>query len=921
MKRITLLMLLLITLVLNINAQNGSIKGRIVDSKGLSLPAANVYITDLSNGTISDINGYYSIAGLEEGRYKVSVSYIGFKPMMQDVEIKAGKTTVLDLKMEPGVEIAEVVVTGRLQGQSKALNKQKNNMNISNIIASDQVGKFPDDNIGDAMKRIPGINVQYDQGEARFGNIRGTAPQYNSVTINGERIPSAEAEIRSIQLDLVPSNMIKMVEVNKAVTPDMDADAIGASVNLVTKAAPYERRISGSVGSGYNVLTGKPILTGSLLFGDRFANNKIGMILSASYHNHQLGSDNMESEWSFDDANDNDKYEKGEGYWTEEIQIRQYYLQRVRQSYSASFDFKLNPNHIIYLKGIYNWRNDWENRYRTVHKDIEEDGSEWIAELEKQTKAGIGDNKFARLEDQRMMNFSLSGDHFFGMVKVDWSASYSQASENRPNERYLELGGESPISLDISNEKNPMITINEADFKDISSAWEFGELTEEHQFTKDEDIAAKINFELPLMSGQFENKLKFGGKYRSKIKIRDNKFFEYSPIDEDAFMAKALGNSENFSKDNFLAGDYSVGSFITPEFVGDLNLENTSEFEKEKDLSEYAGNFDATEQVIAGYAMLNQSIGDKFSAILGVRFEQTTSENEGRKYDDDAETLENTPKESNTYTNILPNLHIRFAPSNYTILRFAYTNTIARPNYYDLVPHIEIEDGVEISIGNTKLEPTLSTNIDVMFEQYFRSIGLVSGGLFYKNITDFMVDERYKDYTYEGTTWEKFKRPINGGNAVLWGIELAGQRQLDFLPGFLNGFGLYANYTYTHSEVTEFNLEGRENETLKMPGSPTHTLNTSLMYDSKKLSASISFNYASDFIDEVGEDAFFDRYYDKVTHLDLNLSYIVNPNFTIFIDANNLLNQPLRYYQGEQSRTMQSEYYGIRFKAGLKFDF
>jgi TonB-dependent receptor len=123
-------------------------------------------------------------------------------------------------------------------GQARALNTQKNNLNITNVVSTDQIGKFPDANIGDATKRIPGITMQMDQGEARNIIVRGLAPQLNSVTLNGSRIPSAEGDNRNVQMDLIPSDMIQTIEVNKAVTPDMDADALGGSVNLVTRSTP-----------------------------------------------------------------------------------------------------------------------------------------------------------------------------------------------------------------------------------------------------------------------------------------------------------------------------------------------------------------------------------------------------------------------------------------------------------------------------------------------------------------------------------------------------------------------------------------------------------------------------------------------------------------------------------------------------------
>ncbi len=296
------LVLLIMTLVFVSNSvfsqKTGIVRGRIVDQDNLTLPGATIQIESLKKGTVTDNFGFFILLEIPEGEYEIEVSYIGYLSEKITVKVEAGQTAVQNIVLMPGIEqLMEVVVTGQLQGQSKALNTQMSKSNITNIISSDQVGRFPDANIGDALKRIPGINVQYDQGEARFGNIRGTAPQYNSVMVNGERIPSAEAEDRTVQLDLVPADMIQSIEVNKAVTPDMDADAIGGSVNLVTRSAPYDRRFSTTLGSGYNMIANKPMLTGSLVYGDRFANNKLGLIVGASYHNHQLGSDNVEAEW------------------------------------------------------------------------------------------------------------------------------------------------------------------------------------------------------------------------------------------------------------------------------------------------------------------------------------------------------------------------------------------------------------------------------------------------------------------------------------------------------------------------------------------------------------------------------------------------------------------------------------------------
>jgi len=274
MKNYTFLYFLLF-LPITFLAQSGNIQGTISDENGIYLPGANVMITSLSKGAISDFDGRFTLVDIPEDTYTLEVSYLGYADIAQEVTVNANKTTEISLFIEPkSTQLDGVEVTAYgLGGQSKALNTQKNNLNITNVVSTDQIGKFPDANIGDAVKRISGITMQVDQGEARNVIVRGLSPQLNSVTLNGSRIPSAEGDNRNVQMDLIPSDMIQTIEVSKAVTLDMDADALGGSINLITRTSPQGFRLSATLGSGINFITDKPILNGSILLGDRSKND------------------------------------------------------------------------------------------------------------------------------------------------------------------------------------------------------------------------------------------------------------------------------------------------------------------------------------------------------------------------------------------------------------------------------------------------------------------------------------------------------------------------------------------------------------------------------------------------------------------------------------------------------------------------
>src|SRR5690606_19740284 len=195
---------------------------------------------------------------------------------------------------------------------------------------------------------------------------------------------------------------------------------------------------------------------------------------------------------------------------------------------------------------------------------------------------------------------------------------------------------------------------------------------------------------------------------------------------------------------------------------------------------------------------------------------------------------------------------------------------------------------------------------------------------FYKKIDDFIytsVFESADDSYGEGTTGFEFYQPHNGEDANLFGAEFSFQRQLDFLPGFAKHFNVYLNYTYLASDANGIkNEDGELREDFDLPSTSPHMFNGSLGYNHSKFNIRLSSNFADAYIDEIGGNSFEDRYYDKQFFLDLNLSYAMTPKLSLYVDLNNITNQPLRYYQGTQKRTMQIEYYEKRLTFGLKYD-
>ncbi|NDA28589.1 MAG: TonB-dependent receptor [Flavobacteriia bacterium] len=829
-----------------------AISGQAVDEMNIPLPGAVISL-DGSTTTVSDLNGRFSFVGLSEGEHTVVLNYTGYKSVSQDVTL-SGKNVTIALKTSPNTTVlGEIEVIGSIgQGQAKALNRQRTNTNATNVVSSDQVGRFPDANIGDAMKRISGITMQNDQGEARNIIVRGLAPQLNSVTINGERIPSAEGDNRNIQMDLIPADMIQTIEVSKSLTPDMDADAIGGSVNLVTRAVPGGRRIAVTGGLGYNTLRQAPVMTGSFTYGSRFANDKLGVVVSYSGNDNIFGSDNAEMEWVIDES----------GAYIENYEVRQYNVRRLRQSLSANLDLRIAPGHTLFLQTIHNNRKDWENRFRLRYKDIEPDGNGgYVADnIRKQTKAGGPDEKYARLENQTTFNYALRGEHLFGKLRADWSTNIARAEELRPNERYMQMrvkNAEVAGAFNPSDTRFPIVTpvskgLNLEDFS-------LHELTEQQQNTYDLDMNARLDFTLPVGNGM----LKFGGRSRNKTKVRELSFSEFEYVGDEPELA-IDGELMADRADRYMPGDYW----------------------------NYASALDY---------------------IAGVRAENTVNKYTGFAFDVDDESVTQRDGEG-SYTNVLPSVLFKYSINPMSIVRAAITSTIARPNYYDLVPYAAYStQDLEADFGNSGLLAARASNVDLSYEKYLKGIGFFSIGGFYKNISDFIYTEA-TDIAYNGETYDA-TQPQNGDAATVVGMEVAFQRQLDFLPGLLKNLSFYGNTTFTNSTTS-----GIRSEALMLAGTAPFMLNGSLAYETEKLTIRASLNHSAGYVDEYGKNAFYDRYYGEQTFLDVNAYYAITPKIRLFVEVNNLLNQPLRYYQYQEAYTMQMEYYGIRGNVGIKLD-
>jgi TonB-dependent receptor len=299
--------------------------------------------------------------------------------------------------------------------------------------------------------------------------------------------------------------------------------------------------------------------------------------------------------------------------------------------------------------------------------------------------------------------------------------------------------------------------------------------------------------------------------------------------------------------------------------------------------------------------------------LPGVRYEYTDGTYDAYEYDDDSETL--TPVSgTKSYGQFLPNVHLRWALDEASNVRAALTRTLARPNYEDVVPRtLIVADDREIERGNADLDPTTAWNLDLMYERYFTTVGVVSAGVFYKDLQDYIFTSTF-DEIRGGEVWEVLQ-PLNGDSATLWGFELAYQNQFRNLPSPWDGFGIFVNFTWTDSETT---LPGRD-EKSQLPGQAEQVGNIAISYEKGFFSGILSYNIQDKWLEEVGGDPSEDEWVDDRTQLDFQAQFRIGDRWSIFTQLYNLTDEAYRRYVGNPDQPLQQEYYSWWGLLGVKF--
>ncbi|MCB2072572.1 MAG: TonB-dependent receptor [Novosphingobium sp.] len=919
----------------------GDVTGTVIDaSETIALQSAEVRIVELDRAAVTERDGSFFFADIPEGNYTLEFRYVGARTERRTVAVPASGAIRVDVALGgvTGLAASDILVIGQAANQASALSRKRAADTVSDTLTRDAIGQFPDQNVAESLRRLPGINILNDQGEGRFVSVRGLDPELNSTSLNGVRLPAPESDVRSVALDVVSSDIIESIEVKKSLTPDMDADTIGASIEIETTRA-FDRKkdiLTLKAEGSYNDFSGDVTPKGSVDFTRRISDN-VGLSGGISYYKRKFETDNIEADdWS----------EDGGLVYAEELQYRDYDVERERISATLGFDFRMSDTTELYLRGLYSQFDDQEFRRRTTFKFDEApssgsgttvvfDDADGEIELERDIKD--------RFESQKIRSLTFGGETDTGEWKAGYSVSWAKSSEREsgsldPTTFDHKFEGDGlVVTVDQSNARTPLYSVsgNTADFFD-PGAYELDDI----EYTAlsnsvDEEYAAKLDLgrEFFTDNGSITVQAGFKGRWRDKSYNKQVEFYEH----DDLTLADVLGEQTYRITD--------IGPVASYKGSTDFFLANRGSFE----LNEVDSQFDSavedysvSEDIMAGYLLARYDSAD-LRVIGGVRYEHTSNDIAGNLVtlvEEDGTLPDGSTATDDTvlvapvtfekdYDHWLPSLNIRWEAQPDLIVRAAGYRSLVRPKLSKLAPRFAVEqnddDEREGEFGNPDLKPYEAWNADLSLEYYLSGNGAISAAFFYKDIKNFIVDTNVDGPgTYNGIAYDEATIPINGESAEVWGVELSFAQAFTMLPSPFDGLIVQANYTYTDATGMVPN-DGDPNDLRKitLPSTSKHTANITLGYEKGPISLRLAGTYRDKYLDELGDEADFDRYVDDHFQLDLSAKYRINKQVQLFYEWVNINDAKYFAYNnfGGRQNIYQYERYNWTMKFGARVSF
>ncbi|MBV9760316.1 MAG: TonB-dependent receptor [Acidobacteriaceae bacterium] len=931
----------------------GAVSGTVKDQAGAVLRGAEVILTgpDLKDiHTKTDEQGSYIVNDLTPGKYSVKFSYVGFTPLTQTVDVAASRVANADVQLQLAAQAESVSVSGRLGGEAEQINEERSADNVLQTLSSEVIRSLPNANMADALGRMPSVTLERDEGEGKYVQIRGTEPRLTNTTVDGVNLPSPEPGVRQIKFDAIPADIVQEVQVNKTLEANMEGDGIGGSVNLVTKMATDLPSISFSSMGGYTpIIHGRGLAEDSLTVGKRFFGDKLGILVGGSWDWNGRGIDDVEPVPDIATFADGTKQS-----WKDGTDIREYEYFRSRWGLAGTIDYRIADGSSIYLRYVYSDFKNYGNRWAYTLVD----NTPGIQVLNPaNVGCPVGANGFTttpctaaptfntqlRNPDIQLGNLVLGGNHVLNTTWYMWEMSAGRSSY-----------GNSPYStavfssnLATSNcQYDPSATTNVYIPRFTSACFTEGYNPANlnlSNINRDLGHSAQLNLAIAgsgakrYQIGSRSAVIEYGGKFRNVNKFADTYVVNYNPT--VAIPLNTFGNRLT-NKNYYLGGDYPLG--YNADLTDVLNFANAAPqyFGFSSTQGADPSDFTIIEKVSAGYVMNTIDLTSRLRFIVGLRAEVTNDDVRNLAFGSypcaAGSCTSVRPNAFNgSYYNLLPSASLRYAVGSDSYLRLVYARALSRPDPQDLAQPLSWTDtgnGADrysVSFGNANLKAETGDDVDVLFEHYMKTFGMVSAGYFYKALQNPIVSTTSQLVGYQppGGPLGNYlaTQPVNAGSGWVSGFEFNYLQHYSSLPGLLGGLGLWGNYGYTDSRAN--GIPGRSDHPRLLRTSP-NAFNISPTFDKGRVSIRVgmSYNQASIYSYQYTDGLpggvngpLSDIYFYSHFQVDAQGSVALNHGLQFVVYGLNLNNEVFGFYQGSPQYMIQREYYQPTVAAGIRW--
>lgn len=960
--------LILLNIFVGIQAQpvpTGALSGVVSNQATRSnLQGALIEVPALGRQVFSDSAGRFLLGNLPAGPQEIVITYTGLDALRQSVEIPAGGTTHKNFDLTSAVyRLEEFVVASAREGNAASITKQRNAINVVNVVATDTYGNVAEGNLGNFMQRLPGVATNNEVGDVTGIIVRGAPPSWNAVNIDGTRASSANGSSfigsmgRGTVIDQIPPEFIEEIELTKALTPDMPADSIGGNANLITKSAfkikgnLLSYRLAGNLNTYRRTdrnLTPSASITYLGKLGER---EKVGLAVSASYTETNNTRDRIQ------------QTRNTAAEYTTQARTLDDDIFRTRAGVSAKFEFKVGENTMLRIGGQYSYfefdqiRSDWNitagaNRvadYNVVSRAAIEAGAVprstdnlaagiapgFSQEFTELLNANFSNTQGREYREANTVKFDVAGETKLpGEQAIDFSASYSPSEYDFTySSMAVARNGRIGVAVDSGADKfRPDYVQTYGPGIGAGSSWSnvtSATLQSNGRFSRERLSDVNINYRNELSQFALRPEIKAGVDWRRQYRSFDTYFPRWN------YNGPSGGASARDLTPYILpAPGYSVFNNRYPrrdeldyfKFLETFQNNPAQFIAQGTTVSDGTIFNNATETVSSAYAMGTVKAG-KLTVLGGVRFESTDVKAVGRLIDP-RNSGTTAARQNGKYDDVFPSLHLKYEPRRGFVIRGSVTTSMARPAHSDLYPNTTVSYDDNTGLGlvqqnNPALGPQHSTNYDLSAEYYFEPVGVISAGFFYKDLTDFIGREdqvigRGSDNGFGGDFADFTLRTTrNFGSATIKGFELNYSQQLNMLPGLLKGLGIFANYTRIETEG-QYDDSGADELVQFVP----EMINAGLSWKAWNLNLAVKYNFQGGYLSAFNANPLARIRTTDTSTWDFNFRYQINRRLSVYMDVVNAFNKwPSWYTSRDPGRVVMSEVYGSRVSFGISGNF